>query len=107
MWIKYERQLNLWYEALTLELIVNENRNKYTHVSGNRIQTRQAAELQVGEYKLEEVNDFKYSETDLSNINDNHEEIKKNVLQWKMDVFVQSGVDGIEVAIQGIEKTAV
>lgn len=49
------------------------------HVSKNRFKMQQTIGLQVREYVFEGVNNFKYLGTNLSNINDNHEEIKKYI----------------------------
>jgi len=38
------------------------------------------AELRVGEYMFEEIKNFKSLSTNLNSVNDNDEEVKKNVL---------------------------
>jgi len=71
---------NMIRSANKLRLIINENKIKYMRVGRDRRQVRQATGLQAGGYIFEEVKNFKYLGTNLSNTNDNHEEIKKRII---------------------------
>lgn len=53
--------------------------------------------LQIGKYVFEEVNNFKYLCTNLSNINDNHEEIKERVTSENKSFYGFSRLMGSKI----------